>query len=227
MLCWLYFLFTQTWTNIFTTRNYVTYQVYQASDGVNRSSPTIPNACLVNANGTIYSAIMLALGAVHPNCRVSHSASGVAMHNATLAVQNASLWTSYDPVSPRTADENMFLSMRFPTLDVGASVTFSWAYMLSGDGVSTAFNSMANIRIVQPTDVASGSSCAYTVVVYGAVTTVHFFVTQNNTDTLVGATSTPYTSAASDGGVLYQITFDSTAFPSTSGFVVSMRSHFC
>lgn len=65
----------QAWLNTYQTSNYVLYQPFQAGDSVVRTNPSAPNTCLVYGIGRTYSSLLLGLGAVNPQCRVSHFGS--------------------------------------------------------------------------------------------------------------------------------------------------------
>ena len=207
----------QPWTGNFATRNYVQYQVYRASDGVNRANSANPNMCLVVAYGTTYSALALGLGSVNQYCRVSHYGF---QNDDSGAGWTNTLWTGYSQASPRNADEAVNMVMRFPTLDAGASVTFTWAYVLNQADLLPALNSIATITIVNPTNTASGKTCIFSANVYGAASLVQFYVNYGTTSSLVGSLTTATSPNPSTGGGLYQITFDTTVFSSAAGYSV-------
>jgi hypothetical protein len=54
----------QPWTGDFKTQNYVKYQPYRASDGVDRRNTSYPNMCLVVAEGVTHPQLALGLGAL-------------------------------------------------------------------------------------------------------------------------------------------------------------------
>ena len=58
----------QPWSSDYATTNYVQYQRYRASDGTTRTDPSALDSCLVVATGASYPALVVGLGAVHPNC---------------------------------------------------------------------------------------------------------------------------------------------------------------
>ena len=207
----------QPWTGNFATYNYVLYQVYRASDGVSRTSSSNPNMCLVAAYGASYPALSLGLGSVNPYCRVSHY--GFQNDDSTTGWWDT-LWTGYSQYSPRYADEGINMVMRFPTLDAGASVTFSWAYVLNQADLLPALNSIATIAIIQPTNTASGATCIFSANVAGPASLVQFYVNYGSVQSLVGSLTSPTTPDTSTGGGVFQITFDSTRFVSAAGYSV-------
>ncbi len=118
----------QPWSGDFTTRNYVKYQVARSGEP-SRTNPSSPNMCLVVGTGVNYvSSHVLGLGAISPFCRVS--TYGFLNTDPNYAWDETSwLYSSED--SPRYADEGINMVVRIPTLDVGASFTFTWAYILN------------------------------------------------------------------------------------------------
>ena len=146
------------------------YQRYRPGEP-NRANTAVPNMCLVVATGTVYTNLTLGLGTVHPNCRVSHY--GFVNNDATEGWLNSN-WTAFDEAYPMSADEAINLNYLFPVLDAGASVSFTWAYILNLDDLATAMDIVSSVRIVQPTTTASGAFAVFSATVTGAVSSVTF-----------------------------------------------------
>ena len=166
----------QPWSGFFDTSNYVKYQRYRPGEP-NRANTAVPNMCLVVATGTVYTNLTLGLGTVHPNCRVSHY--GFVNNDATEGWLNSN-WTAFDETNPLSADEAINLNYLFPVLDAGASVSFTWAYILNLDDLATAMDIVSSVRIVQPTTTASGASAAFSATVTGAVSSVTFTLSNSS-----------------------------------------------
>lgn len=208
----------QPWTNNLATNNYVMYQLFQTGDSALRSNPTQPNTCLVEASSSSYPSVILGLGTVSSNCRVTHFGS---QNDVSTIAWTDPTWTSYSSVSPNNADVGLNMIQRFPRLGPGASVTFSWMYGYTQADMTTALNAISSVIIQQPVDTVSGSSATFSAMVTGTVSIVYFYVTFNKTTySLVGTSTTPSPSVSSGGG-LYSIPFNSLAFPSQDGYVVS------
>jgi hypothetical protein len=126
-------------------------------------------------------------------------------------------WSAYSQFNKKTADEGINMVVRFNTLDPGASVSFTWAYILSALDLVSALTAIKTITIVQPTDTASGSACIFGANVDGTASLVEFYVSLGSTSTKVGSMTTP-TVAASTGGGLYQLTFSTLSFASQDGY---------
>ena len=165
----------QTWTNNYATNNYVQYQRYRVGEP-DRSNPALPNMCMVVAAAPTYPSMVLGMATVHPNCRVSHY--GTNNNDATLAWNNAT-WTAYNATSPRSADEGMNLVYRFAQLDAGATVKFTWAYIMTVNDLVTAMGLVTAVTIVQPSTTVSGTSAALSAVVTGTVSNVTFVLLSN------------------------------------------------
>ncbi len=80
----------------------------------------------------------------------------------------------------RSRDEALYLSFRFPTLEPGSSVQFSWGYLLSLADLSAAMHTMSIVSIVQPTSVASGVAAVFSAFVEGTVGKVDFYITNSS-----------------------------------------------
>ncbi len=198
------------------TKNWVQYQVARSGE-TPRINADSPNMCLVVATGVTYSALALGLGTVHPNCRVSHY--GFKNDDSSTAWTNTA-WLSSSSASPRSLDEGINMVLRFPTLDPGASITFSWAYILNQADLLPALNSIASVTIVQPTDTASGRSCTFSANIGAATTLVQFYVQTGSVTSLVGSATVATVPDTTSGGGLYQVTFDTTSFVSADGYSV-------
>lgn len=132
----------QPHTANFATWNWVKYQPFQAGDpGDKYVSDEDPNLALVLARGNKYYQLLCGLGTSHPNARVSHFGFDNSNPVAALA---SNIWTSYggktieasNTASKRYADEGINLVFQFPTLDVGATLEFDFAYVLSPEELS-------------------------------------------------------------------------------------------
>ena len=148
------------------------YQRYRVGEP-NRSNTTVPNMCLVVAQGATYASLSLGLGSVHPNCRVSHY--GTNNIDSKVAWTDTS-WTSYTSAAPNYMDESINLDYLFPQLDAGASVSLSWAYMLTAADLVTGLTTMSSVTITQPSTTGSGSSVAFGAVVSFVASSVTFSV---------------------------------------------------
>lgn len=114
--------------------------------------------------------------------------------------------------------------MRFDTLDAGASVTFTWAYVLSAGDLLPALNAIRSITIIQPTDTASGTAAVFSANVDGAATLVVFSLALGATTTELGRLSTPSVPAATGGGGLFQMVVDTTRFGSADGYTFKVAA---
>ena len=162
----------QPWTGFYDTCNYVQYQRLRAGEP-DRTNSLEPNMCLVVATGTVINNLTLGLGTVHPNCRVSHY--GFANNDASVGWSDGN-WTAYNESNPLCADEAINLNYLFDVLDAGASVTFTWAYILNMGDLLTAMNVLSVVSIVQPTTMASGTAAAFSAVVAAPATLVVFTI---------------------------------------------------
>jgi hypothetical protein len=133
----------EPFTNNFATWNWVKYQPFQPGDPTGKYvSDADANLALVLARGNKYYQLLCGLGTSHPNARVSHF--GFDNSDPVAALSNT-VWTSYggktveatDTASKRYADEGINLVFTFPTLDIGATAEFDFAYVLSPDDLST------------------------------------------------------------------------------------------
>lgn len=115
------------------------YQPFQPGDPVGKyEHPTDPYRALVMSRGPGHEQLVLGLGTSHPNARVSHGGSD--WYDPVKALANTE-WKNYggkDEGPSGTA--NKFLAnypvqlvFKFPTLDVGATLEFDFAYVLSSD----------------------------------------------------------------------------------------------
>ena len=74
------------------------------------------------------------------------------------------------------SDEAVNLNFRFEKLDPGASVTFTWAYILRTADLVTAMAVLDLVTVVQPTTTVSGSAVAFSAAVTTAVDVAVFTV---------------------------------------------------
>ena len=183
---------SQSWNNSFATKNYVQYQRYRVGEP-DHSNPAVPNMCMVVATGSLYPNIVLGMATVHPNCRVSHF--GALNIDANAAWTNT-IWTAYNATSPRYADEGMNLVYRFAQLDAGATVKFTWAYIMSVSDLVTAMGVVAAVTIVQPSTTVSGTSATFSAIVTGTVSNVTFVLLSN---TSVSSSDAQGSSCVPDG----------------------------
>ncbi len=64
-------------------------------------------------------------------------------------------------------DEGINLNFLFPTLDPGASVQFTWVYILRTSDLLTAMNQINTVNMLSPTTTVSGSEVAFSARVMG------------------------------------------------------------
>ena len=101
--------------------------------------------------------------------RVSHF--GFTNNDATAGWTNTE-WTAYSETAPRSADEGINLNFWFDLLDPGASVSFTWVYILRVEDLMTA---MGQVRVCAPgvgVRIVCGSTRGF--VCYGGFTHVGF-----------------------------------------------------
>ena len=153
------------------------YQRYRAGEP-NRTNPLMPNMCLVVATGVTYTNLTLGLGTVHPNCRVSHFGF---FNNDAMEGWTDTEWVDYNETTPDTNDQAINLNYLFPQLDPGASLKFTWAYILNLGDLATAMAVVSSVVIIQPTTIVSGASAAFSVSVTTAVSSVTFTITNVST----------------------------------------------
>ena len=167
----------QPWSGDYTTNNYVKYQRYRAGEP-NRTNPLMPNMCLVVAKGLTYSSLTLGLGTVHPNCRVSHFGF---FNNDAMEGWTDTEWVDYNETNPDTNDQAINLNYLFPQLDPGASLKFTWAYILNLDDLATAMTVVSSVVIIQPTTTVSGASSVFSASVSTPVSSVLFTISNAST----------------------------------------------
>ncbi len=91
------------WADSYETRNYVLYQPYRASDGVDRSNPASPDMCLVIADGVNYPGqLTLGLGTAALTVTVR---LGCVMHDCIVDVGDFRLDVSKLPCVPLRISE--------------------------------------------------------------------------------------------------------------------------
>lgn len=131
----------QPHTGNFATLNWVKYQPFRAGDKAGYVSDSDPNLALVLARGNTYEKLLCGLGTSHPNARVSMFGFD---NDSPVKAWDDMQWSSYggknvnppDKSRMRNADEGINLVFHFPTLDVGATAEFDFAYVLSPDDLS-------------------------------------------------------------------------------------------
>jgi hypothetical protein len=167
----------QPWSGFYDTNNFVKYQRYrEGGSEPDRSNPALPNMCLVIASGTIYPRLTIGLGTIHPNCRVSHY--GFTNNDASEGWLNTN-WTAFTEAEPHSADEAINLNFRFDSLDAGASVSFTWAYILRLEDLVSAMDELSLVSVVQPTTVVSGAMVAFSATVAASASLVSFTVSNS------------------------------------------------
>ncbi len=93
----------------------------------------------------------------------------------------------------RSRDEALHLNFRYPTLEPGMSVEFSWGYILNMADLISAMHAMSIVSISQPTSVASGVMAVFSALVEGiAVSKVAFYITNSS---MVGPYDSPVLTA--------------------------------
>lgn len=150
------------------TLNYVKYQKgYPAYQ-----HPTIPNAALVCACGSLDYNAIVCLGAVHPLASVK--VGGLPIARASLIIKGAfaRTWLNYggnDVVNTRAymsrmhfADECIHVLFQLGDLAPGESTTISTGHIMVPTQVSAALNTLGALTIIQPTDIMTGPSVAFT-----------------------------------------------------------------
>jgi hypothetical protein len=103
--------------------------------------------------------MVLGLGTVHPRARVNHF--GFQNNDPdTVSKQGVAntAWHGYSESSPRSADAGINLGFNFPELDSGASVTFSFAYVLDEADLDKAMGSINELIMTQPTGTVGGDN---------------------------------------------------------------------
>ena len=87
------------------------------------------------------------LGTVHAAARVNHF--GFQNNDADAVIGNSpnTLWHSYSQSNPRSRDEGINLAFRFDELEAGASVSFSFAYVLSEAGKKKIKQRKSNVFV--------------------------------------------------------------------------------
>jgi surface protein len=176
-------------------------------------------ASVGSSNANLYGG----LGTVNEHCRVGHY--GFLNLNPEDVFDNTvnSAWRSYSESNKYTEDEALQLAFHYETLDVGASVTFKFAYVLSEDDLSSAMSALDSVKISSPTSIASGTSVLFqlsmdTSSVAGCnetyvgndqciIASVQFLIYTSHTgfDTLDKINAT-------DGVYTYSTTFDASAY---------------
>ena len=197
----------QPWSGSYTTKNYVRYQPGESD----RAHDTIDNMALVVAYGATYTQMVLGLGTVHPNARVTHY--GFQNNDAGTGWTNTA-YKSYSESSPRSADEGINIVFKFDTIDPGASTTFSWAYVLNEGDLIRAMKNINEIKIVQPADTVSGSAATFAAELAAPVDDIQyvkFYISSSGTSDSLVSTATEAASETDDTSV-WQITFDSKVY---------------
>lgn len=213
---------TQAWTGNPATNNYVLYQNPLPSDTVSRLFNGTANVCAVVSTSHTYASSYVSLMSVSPFCRVNHFGS---QNDDPIAAWGDNSWQSYSSSSPNYADEGINLMYQFPTLGPGASayIYFYYSYNLATTNMNA---DMGKTTILQPTDVASGTACQYTLLTYGNYPYVVFFLMRDTTLSLQLGNVSTYT-ATSDGARIYTLYFDSTVYANNDADAVGMFSPPC
>ena len=121
----------------YNARYWVKYQPFQPGDPSGYVSDEDPNLALIMSRGPTKPQLVLGLGTSHPNARVAHGGS---WYDPMNAITNTN-WKKYggkdvgiaDTSRQQHANHPVQLVFTFPTLDVGATLEFDFAYVLSDD----------------------------------------------------------------------------------------------
>jgi len=171
----------------YTTINYIAYQ--PGVDGNTKKA-------LVVAKGQRYS-VTLGLGTI--DSRAIVSTEGFSNRYPDYILDSPS--SSCTKTNPCIADQAIALAYRFGTLAPGQSVTFDYAYILSGSDLETALGNLAAVTILQPTGTISGSNVVFQATTDDIPNTaqMEFFVDGSS----IGIDTTP------DTGDIFEKTFSS------------------
>lgn len=209
-------VFSQPWTNVSATDNFVLCQSPQPGDTVSRVNPSSPNTCLVAATSMSDPGMSIGLGSVS-NCRVAHFSSADVTSSSVWSDES---WASYSVSSPHGADDSLNLVIRTPTLAPGASKTFGWVYTFDVSG-SPVVNALTSVYIQQPADTATGSSCVFSAVANSSAASVSFTLLYQSTVVVpLGVATTPVFTFSS-GLALFSVTYDTTTLTPSDGYTVS------
>jgi hypothetical protein len=150
------------------TLNYVKYQKgYPAYQ-----HPTIPNAALVCGCGILDYNAIVCLGAVDPRASVRMGGLPIDRASAIITGTYASTWLNYggNDVLNTPAyqsrmdfrDECIHVLFQLGDLAPGESTTITTGHIMLPTQVSAALNTLGALTIVQPTDIMTGPSVAFT-----------------------------------------------------------------
>ena len=81
-------------------------------------------------------------------------------NDATLGWEDES-WVHYSEAAPREADEGINLNFWFDLLDPGASVSFTWVYILRAEDLVTAMGQVRVCACVRVRACVCVRTCAY------------------------------------------------------------------
>ena len=164
----------------YVTLNWVQYQPYVSGDPSGFVHPDYPDTALVMATGTTHTQLALGLGAVHPQARANHFGFN---NNDPEAAWSNSEWKSYSRSSKRRADQGINLVFRFPRIDPGASISFTWVYVLDESDLQKAIMGIEAVTILQPSAAASGM-VLFSASVISKIKTVIFTVQSTRGETV-------------------------------------------
>lgn len=154
------------------TNNYVRYQ----KGYPDYEHPTIPNAALVCACGDIDFNAIVCLGAVHPLASVR--IGGLPIDRASVIIRglHARTWLNFGGKDVLNnvhfksrmsfADECIHVMFQLGDLAPGESTTISTGHIMKPTEVTAAFNTLGALNIIQPNDLMTGPSVAFTVGIY-------------------------------------------------------------
>ena len=151
------------------TNNWVKYQKGYAA----YQHPTQPDTAMACACGMEDFKSLVCMAAVHPDVMALQGGNLIANIAALEVRSMRSIWLQYggknvenDPAYQhrmKYADESIHLLLRLGSLAPGESTTFTTGQILHADQMSKTIGALGGVKIVQPTDLMTGTSVPFVV----------------------------------------------------------------
>ena len=151
------------------TNNYVKYQKGNAA----YQHSTQPDTAMACACGKEDFKSLVCMAAVHPDVMELQGGNLIANIAALEVRSMRSIWLQYggknvenDPAYQhrmKYADESIHLLLRLGSLAPGESTTFTTGQILHADQMSKTIGALGGLKIVQPTDLMTGTSVPFVV----------------------------------------------------------------
>ena len=151
------------------TNNYVKYQKGFAA----YQHPTQPNTAMACACGMDDFESLVCMAAVHPDVMALHGGRYISSMASLESKSLGDLWKPYGGKDVENtpaysnrmkyADESIHLLFKLGSLASGESTTFTTGHILNADQMPKTIGALGGVKIVQPTDLMSGTSVPFVV----------------------------------------------------------------